>query len=257
MGQEKVSNLERDDVEEIRKSNPDLKESFEIGREGQEGCPNQWLSKEDGEGEEFKSEMLAFFDELKEMHRVVMSALALGLGLPETYFDEYTRLGDNTLRLLHYPSVAKSVFERNKGQVRAGEHTDYGSITLLFQDTRGGLQVRGLDGQWVNVEPIEGAIVVNAGDLLARWSNDVVRSTEHRVVEPPLRRKVENANVDGGAKENGEEMYPARYSIAYFCNPDFDKWIEALPGTWEKVGGKKYKGVNSGDYLVQRLSATY
>ena len=256
MGQEKVSNLEKDDVEDIRKSNPDLKESFEIGREGQEGCPNQWFAKEDVEGEEFKAVMLAFFDELKEMHRVVMSALALALGLSETYFDEYTRVGDNTLRLLHYPAVAKSVFDRNKGQVRAGEHTDYGSITLLFQDTRGGLQVRGLDGQWVDVEPIDGAIVVNAGDLLARWSNNVIRSTEHRVVEPPLKKTVEAKGATGGEKEKGEEMYPARYSIAYFCNPDFDKWIEALPGTWEE-GGKKYKGVNSGDYLVQRLSATY
>ena len=257
MGQEKVSNFEKDDVDEIRKSNPDLKESFEIGREGQEGCPNQWFEKGDAEGEKFKAEMLAFFDQLQELNRVVMSAIALGLGLAETYFDEYTRIGDNTLRLLHYPSVAKSVFERNKGQVRAGEHTDFGSITLLFQDTRGGLQVRGLDGQWLDVEPIEGAIVVNAGDLLARWTNDLIRSTEHRVVEPPLKRKAENGHANGHGKEGGEEMYPARYSIAYFCNPDFDKWIEALPGTWEDVGAKKYKGVNSGDYLVQRLTATY
>ena len=257
MGQEKVSNLEKDDVEAIRKSNPDLKESFEIGREGQEGYPNQWFPEGDVDGDVFKTVMLSFFAALKQTHSVLMSALALALNLPETYFDEYTRTGDNTLRLLHYPSVAKSVFERNKGQVRAGEHTDYGSITLLFQDMRGGLQVQRLDGQWVDVEPIDGAIVVNAGDLLARWSNDLVRSTRHRVVEPPLKTGVGKEGVNGHG-EGEEEMYPARYSIAYFCNPDFDKWIEALPGTWENLeGGKKYEGVNSGDYLVQRLSATY
>jgi len=82
--------------------------------------------------------------------------------------------------------------------------------------------------------------------LLARWSNDMIRSTKHRVVEPPLK---------GTAQEEG---HPPRYSVAYFCNPDFNRWIEALPGTWEdEEGGKKYEGINSGNYLVQRLSATY
>ena len=75
----------------------------------------------------------------------------------------------------------------------------------------------------------------------------MIRSTRHRVVEPPLRT--------GQEREQG---YPPRYSIAYFCNPDFDKWIEALPGTWEsKKKGKKYRGIYSGEYMVSRLSATY
>ena len=105
--------------------------------------------------------------------------------------------------------------------------------------------MQSLDGEWLDVTPIEGTVVVNAGDLLAIWSNDMIRSTLHRVVEPPL---------DG----KDVEEYPARYSIAYFCNPDYDKMIEALPGTWENSKeGKKYAGINSGEYLVQRLSATY
>ena len=95
-----------------------------------------------------------------------------------------------------------------------------------------------------SVTPVEGTIIVNAGDLLARWSNDIIRSTKHQVVEPPSQKS------DGG--------HPPRYSIAYFCNPDFDRWIEALPGTWEgERGGKKYEGINSGDYLERRLAATY
>ena len=244
-GREKVTQLgSKEDVEALRKGNPDLKESMEIGREGEEGFPNQWPDGMDEEGREFKSVMQEFFLQCKEVHVLVMRAIALGMGLDEYFFDEYTKVGDNTLRLLHYPAVSKKVFESNKGQVRAGEHSDYGSITLLFQDMRGGLQVQSLEGGYVDATPIDGTVVVNAGDLLARWSNDLIRSTKHRVVEPPLR------------KEDTGEEYPARYSIAYFCNPDFDKWIEALPGTCEE-GEKKYEGINSGDYLVQRLSATF
>ena len=119
-----------------------------------------------------------------------------------------------------------------------------GSITLLFQDARGGLQVRSPNGTFVDASPIADTIVVNAGDLLARWSNDTIKSTRHRVVEPPVPARA------------GE--YPTRYSVAYFCNPNFEQYIEALPGTWGKDGvGKKYAGINSGEYLVQRLSATY
>lgn len=120
-------------------------------------------------------------------------------------------------------------------------------------------------GQFVDATPIEGTIVVNAGDLLARWSNDTIKSTIHRVVEPPRKEGIE---------------YPARYSIAYaavplhshhcswlhaadlspsryFCNPNFKSHIEAIPGTFVTEEEKKYEGINSGDYLVQRLTATY
>ena len=232
-------------MQKEKASIPDLKESFEIGPDGVEGFPNQWPDRFDEEGMVFRHTMMKFFDECKEMHRLVMSAIAMGMGLEESYFDNFVSNGDNNLRLLHYPPVKKEVFERNKGQVRAGAHSDYGSITLLFQDMRGGLQVQSLEGEWLDVTPIEGTVVVNAGDLLAIWSNDMIRSTLHRVVEPPL---------DG----KDVEEYPARYSIAYFCNPDYDKMIEALPGTWENSKeGKKYAGINSGEYLVQRLSATY
>lgn len=97
-------------------------------------------------------------------------------------------------------------------------------------------------GQFVDATPIEGTVVVNAGDLLARWSNDTIKSTVHRVVEPPAREG---------------QTYPPRYSIAYFCNPNFDSQIEAIPGTFASEKDKRYGGINSGEYLVQRLTETY
>ncbi|CAK1362205.1 unnamed protein product [Cercospora beticola] len=231
------------EIEKIREAEgADLKESFEIGREGEEGCPNQWPDRfGDAEGKEFKAFMLEFFDQVKELHVRVMQAIAVGLGIEESWFDSYTDRGDNNLRLLHYPEVKAEVFRKNKNTVRAGAHTDYGSITCLFQDMRGGLQVLSPNGNYIDATPIEDTIVVNAGDLLARWSNDTIKSTKHRVVEPP----------------SAADVHPARYSIAYFCNPNFDRLIEAIPSTYGPDRPKKYAGVNSGDYLEQRLSATY
>ncbi|KAI1406052.1 hypothetical protein F4819DRAFT_441473 [Hypoxylon fuscum] len=198
-GREKTTSLtDRDEVEKLREAAPDLKESLEIGREGEPDHPNHWPTEE-GEIVGFKETMLEFHDKCKQLHMEVMRAIAVGLGIDETWFDNYTDGGDNTLRLLHYPEVKKDVFTINPGQVRAGAHSDYGSITLLFQDSRGGLQVKSPTGAFVDATPIEDTCVVNAGDLLARWSNDNIKSTIHRVVEPP--------SGDG-------DIYPARYSIA-------------------------------------------
>ena len=240
-GREKVSALlSKEEVAKLKAQVPDLKESFEIGREGEEGLPNNWPSGDT----DFKEVMTSFHDRCKELHIQVMRAIAVGMGLEEGYFDGFTDVGDNTLRLLHYPSVPKDVFKKNKMQVRAGEHTDYGSITLLFQDDRGGLQVKSPGGTFVDATPIPGTVVVNSGDLLARWSNDTIKSTTHRVVEPP-------------SPEEGD-VHPARYSVAYFCNPNFSSQIEAIEGTYgAEKGEKKYAAINSGDYLVQRLAVTY
>lgn len=257
LGREKVSRgktgeeVQRDRAE----GGEDMKESFEIGREGEEGYENRWVGGEGGsdgdegfDGEEFREVMQEFFERGKELHAVVMRGIALALGLERDFFEGFLRKGDNTLRLLHYPPLGPGAFKN--GRVRAGTHSDYGSVTFLFQDGRGGLQVESPsadgEGKFVDVEPREGCVVVNAGDLLARWSSGLVRSTKHRVVEPPL------------GVEGGKGGYPPRYSVAYFGNPDFDRWIEALPGTWEgQKGGKKWEGINSGEYLVGRLSATY
>jgi isopenicillin N synthase-like dioxygenase len=130
-GREKLVVLEETGTEEeLRKTVPDLKESMEIGRDDQPKTPNMWPSG-DEQATVFKKEMLNFFETCKQLHMQVMRAVALGMGIQESWFDEFTDAGDNTLRLLHYPGVSKKIFQRNDGQlqVRAGEHSDYGMST--------------------------------------------------------------------------------------------------------------------------------
>ncbi|QIW94947.1 hypothetical protein AMS68_000465 [Peltaster fructicola] len=257
-GREKTSDcVDAADVDQQRAlEGEDLKETMDIGREG-DGFDNHWPDAFDDAGKVFKQEMLSFFDRCKELHMEIMRAVAVGLGIQETWFDSFCDAGDNTLRLLHYPAVSAEVFEKNKLQVRAGAHTDYGSITLLFQDMAGGLQVQSPTGSFVDATPIADTMVVNAGDLLARWSNETIKSTKHRVVEPPNRKL-----VDG--------IHPARYSIAYFCNPNFDRMIEAIreyticpgpsswltqaAGTYDDVRVKKYEGINRSVYMCASWS---
>lgn len=201
-GREKVTDLtDAGKILALKQGNPDIKESFEIGREADPaGHKNQWPDEAGAQQKVagFRATMLDFFDQCKGIHVEVMRAIAVGMGLDEHYFDGFVDDGDNTLRLLHYPAVKSEVFRVNPGQVRAGAHSDYGSITLLFQDGAGGLQVRSPGGEFVDATPVENTCVVNAGDLLARWSNDTIKSTIHRVVEPP--RKTDE--------------HPPRYSIA-------------------------------------------
>jgi isopenicillin N synthase-like dioxygenase len=238
-GREKVSRLmDANAIDELRESSPDLKESMEIGKEPSSDFQNNWPESDPS----FRTVMMDFYDSCHELHLQVMDSIGLGLGLSQGFFTKFCDSKEHNLRLLHYPEVEKNVLDR-PNQTRAGAHSDYGTITLLFQDQIGGLQVKNPIGEFVNAPPIENAIVINAGDLLARWSNDMIASTEHRVVSPPYCPK--------------NQKYPERYSVAYFCNPNFNATIECLDGTWDKDHPKKYPAINSYEYLVQRLSATY
>lgn len=134
-GMEKVTQLEDlAEVEKIRNSVPDLKESLEIGRDTDPKYPNQWPVEEGGlKG--FKVDMMDFFGKCQTLHVEVMRAIALGMGLEDVFFDQFLHMGDNTLRLLHYPSVKADVFKINPGQVRAGEHSVSAHSLLLFLTT--------------------------------------------------------------------------------------------------------------------------
>lgn len=125
-GREKVTQeMDAAAVGKERGAAPDLKESLEIGREGEPGHPNRWPAEENREAAlgGFKRDMLDFFEECKLMHMEVMRAIAVGMGLDEGFFDGHLNLGDNTLRLLHYPAVDTKVFKVNPNAVRAGAHS--------------------------------------------------------------------------------------------------------------------------------------
>lgn len=217
----------------------DLKEAFNIGLEIAPDDPellagvpfrglNTWP-----ELPEFRSTMLAYFDAVWSLGRLLHRAFAMDLGLSPAYFEDKLDRPMATLRLLHYPEMPGSVAP---GQLGAGEHTDYGNITLLATDDAGGLEVRRRDGTWLSAPPIPGAFVINIGDCLMRWSNDIYISTPHRVVNP-----------------RGRE----RTSIAFFLDPNPDALVAALPGTTRPGVPAKYPPVVAADYLRRRLDPSY
>ena len=142
------------------------------------------------------------------------------------------------MRLLHYPPLPEG-YTPQDGENRAGAHTDYGSITLLFQDDAGGLEVRTRAGEWLAATPIPGTVVVNTGDLMHRWTNHVFCSTPHRVNVPP------------------QAQHRDRFSIAFFCHPNKDAEIACIDTCASADNPARYAPISAGDHLLQRLNATY
>ncbi|KAJ3478022.1 hypothetical protein NLI96_g10050 [Meripilus lineatus] len=202
-GKEKVVHhiYDPDELAQNRAKAPDVKESYEIGREHDDAMPNILLPDSVLPG--FNEACLDFFWTCYEIEKTILRALALGFGLAEDYFVKVHTAPDNQLRLLHYPSVPVQQLQ-NDEIIRIGAHSDFGILTLLMQDDVGGLEVEDPKnpGHFQSVPPVEGAIIVNAGDFLMRWSNDYIRSTIHRVRAPP------NLTTSDG-------MTPERYSMPY------------------------------------------
>ncbi|TFY78148.1 hypothetical protein EWM64_g5864 [Hericium alpestre] len=252
IGRERVTqSSDADEIAALRATAPDVKETMEIGRDWDATWKNRWPQEKDVPG--FKQTMLDFSQTCHEVHTGVMRSIALGLDLDEMFFEDKINEQFHNLRLLSYPPVKTSLLQR-EGQSRAGAHSvtaweDYGTLTLLFQDSVGGLEVQNPSTKLFQpAQPIPGTIVINAGDLLARWSNDVLRSTLHRVVLPPA-QKVADTDTEG--------MTPARQSIAFFCNPNGGAEISCLPNCYGPEREKKYAPVTTEEYIVGRLSATY
>ncbi|KAH9891654.1 thymine dioxygenase [Cubamyces lactineus] len=245
-GVEKVTQhvYDEEDLKNIRTNVPDVKESFECGWEENVSMPNIWLP-DDHILPGFKEACLDFFWTCHETELDVLHALSMGLGLSPDVLVKTHTARDNQLRLLHYPSVPAKELADNKIS-RIDAHSDFGTITLLLQDDVGGLEIEDptRPGHFISAPPIEGALIVNAGDLMMRWSNDTIRSTIHRVRAPPHVK-----TVDG--------MTPERYSIPYFCAPEDWAVVQCLPGTYSEENPPKYEPITAGDYVLQRLAATY
>jgi isopenicillin N synthase-like dioxygenase len=174
----------------------------------------------------FRATTLRYFNAVWALGVDLHDPIARDLGLPPDHFRPHFDAPLATLRLLRYPPGTGA-----EGEIGAGAHTDYGSLTLLLTDGEPGLQVRPRGGDWMDVPHVPGAYVVNIGDCLMRWTNDLYVSTPHRVRPPRHRRR----------------------SVAFFLDPNPDSVIEALPGT----GVPKYPPITGADYLRSRLDATY
>lgn len=210
---------------------PDLKETFSIHPPSRPGRhrATPWPS----EVTDFETVATAYFAAMEDLAARVMRLFASALDLPELFFDPYIDQSLSALRLLHYPELDEPPLA---GQLRAGAHTDFGSLTLLLtDDAAGGLQVRRAGGSWIDVPHIPGAFVVNIGDLMAQWTNDRWISTLHRVVVPP---------VGPGTR---------RLSAAFFHQPNDDALIETLSTC--RVDGEpdRYEPVLSGEHLRRKI----
>lgn len=162
----------------------------------------------------------------------VLRALALHIGVKETYFDYWASNGNSILRPIHYPPIT----EEPKGAVRAGAHGDINLITLLMGASTGGLQVQNRDGDWIDAKPGEDELVINVGDMLERHTNNKLRSTIHRVVNPPK-----------------EEWDKPRYSIPFFMHPRSEMKLDCLEECIDENNPKQYENITAGEFLHQRL----
>ncbi|WP_445681665.1 isopenicillin N synthase family dioxygenase [Radicibacter daui] len=216
----------------------DLKEALNFGREVQPGDPefgqplrgpNQWPA----DMPDWCADIRHFRSRVDDFAQRLARAFALSLELPEEWFADKIDRPIATLRFLHYPPQGGAIAEE---QIGAGAHTDYGIFTVLFQDEVGGLQVRNVAGEWIDAPPLAGAAVINVGDLMMRWTNDLYLSTPHRVI---------NAS--------GRE----RYSIAYFFDPNYDAPIETIPTCIPAGEAARYEPTTGGGFIEAKLNATY
>lgn len=220
------------------KSVPDLKEFYHIGQTVTDNDPikteypdNIWPA-EVTEFEAVGQEVYATFE---NTGRNLLRAIAQYLDLDENYFDNKIHNGNSILRLLHYYPVADKS-QIPEGAVRAAAHGDINLITLLMGGSAEGLQAQSLDGEWISVSPAADEIVINIGDMLARLTNDRLRSTQHQVITP-----------------NEESWTKPRYSTPFFLHPRSDMDLTCLDSCISDESPKTYSDMTAGEFLTERL----
>lgn len=219
---------------------PDEKEFFSMGLELPEDDPlvlageplrgpNQWPTTP----ADMRPAFQAYFDAVGALGRDLLGVMALSLGLSRDFFERFYTKPLQRTQMLHYPPQPPVIDADRFG---VAPHSDYGCVTLLWQDETGGLQVRDRTTKsWIEAEPITGTLVVNVGDLLERWSNDRFASTPHRVI-----------NRSG----------KTRFSIATFYDPDFSAVIDPRDlGT--PPAERHYEPIRAGDHILQRFDQSF
>ncbi|MBW3128115.1 MULTISPECIES: isopenicillin N synthase family dioxygenase [Hymenobacter] len=217
----------------------DLKEFFHVGQEvddptdpvAQEYPDNIWPAEVPG----FAQHTTAAYKTLEAAGKDVLRAIALYLELPENYFDDKVKNGNSILRQIHYFPI-ENPDAVPADAVRAAEHGDINLITLLMGASADGLQVLRRDGKWIPITALPDQIVVNVGDMLQRLTNGVLRSTIHRVVNPPR-----------------EKMNSSRYSVPFFMHPRSEMSLAALESCVTPENPKQQPDVTAGEFLNERL----
>ena len=181
---------------------------------------------------EFNSVGKETFKMLEKTGVYVLRALAIYLGLNEFYFDKYVNNGNSILRPIHYPPIK----EEPKAAVRAAAHGDINLITLLMGSQGKGLQVQNHNGEWVDAIAAEDELVINVGDMLSRHSNNRLKSTIHRVVNPPR-----------------EKWGTSRYSVPFFMHPVSEMPLNCLENCIDEAHPKLYEDITAGEFLNERL----
>lgn len=171
---------------------------------------------------------------LRDLGLRLLPAFSVAVGEGPTFFSDLMVPATTAMRMIHYSPSPKSSPADLYG---IQPHTDYGFITILAQDDVGGLEVRRVDGSWIDARPVSGTFIVNIGDILARWTNDVFNSTPHRVINRSDQR--------------------SRYSIAMFFDPHVDTAVHCLDGFKDDAAPSKYDAVRYGDYLLGRLNTNH
>ena len=217
------------------KNEGDLKEFWHFGQTVEDNDPIKEEYPDNvqvNELPEFNAVGREVYQKLEETGREMLRAIALHLNLDENYFDAKIHNGNSILRPIHYPPIT----HEPKDAVRAAEHEDINLITLLMGASADGLQVLNKSGEWISVTALPDQIVVNVGDMLQRLTNNKLKSTTHRVVNPPR-----------------EKWGTSRYSIPFFLHPRSEVSLNCLPSCISESQPKNFSDITAGEYLEQRI----
>ncbi|SFQ12579.1 isopenicillin N synthase family dioxygenase [Parafilimonas terrae] len=214
---------------------PDLKEFFQFGQTIENGNPVIEEYPENVDIKEipaFKTTLYTVYRNFETSGSALLSAIALYLNLPENYFDEYIQEGNSILRCIHYPPIT----QEPESAIRSEQHEDINLITLLVGASADGLQILTKQGDWVGVTSLPEQIVVNVGDMLQRLTNNKLKSTTHRVVNPPR-----------------ELWHTSRFSMPFFLHPRSEMSLACLDECIDANHPKAYADITAGEYLNERL----